>query len=113
MSEQDVTVGTGTETASNTAVSYGGPGEHAACDAEIARLRARLAEVRQVAVDFRNYYAGVLHPNAEALYHAVLQVIDRVPLGGQEQERSDEDEAASPVAAELPGQLPLPGTETP
>ena len=47
---------------------------------EIARLRARLAEVRQVAVDFRSHYAGVLHPNAEALYHAVLQVIDREPL---------------------------------
>ena len=51
---------------------------------------ARLAEVRQAAVTFRSVRAGVLHPEAEALWHAVIQVIDKVPLGGQEQERSEE-----------------------
>jgi hypothetical protein len=37
---------------------------------------ARLAEVRQVAVDFCRHHV-VLNPQAEALWHAVLQVIDR------------------------------------
>ena len=31
-------------TGSNATVSFGGPGDHAACDAEIARLRARCDE---------------------------------------------------------------------
>lgn len=33
------------ETGGNMAVSPGGPGDHAACDAEIARLRAKLAAI--------------------------------------------------------------------
>ena len=53
--------------------------------AVMERSGARLAEVRQSAVRFRSHYAGVLHPQAEALYHAILQVIDREPV-----ERSDE-----------------------
>jgi hypothetical protein len=37
---------------------------------------ARLAEVRQVAVNFARHHV-VLNPQAEALWHAVLQVTDR------------------------------------
>ncbi len=42
-----------------------------------AAAEARLAEVRQVAVNFRSHHGGILHPSAEALYHAVIQTIDR------------------------------------
>ena len=77
-------------------------------DDDRERAEARLAEVRQVAVAFRNHHAGVLSPQAEALYHAVIQVIDR-------DKRSDEGaETSFPVAAdpprpEMPGQVPFPG----
>ena len=45
---------------------------------------ARLAEIVQVVTTFRAHH-GSLHPQADALAHAVLQVIDKVPL-----ERGDE-----------------------
>jgi hypothetical protein len=58
--------GTGTETGSNTAVSPDTrPGQHAACDAEIARLQARaeaaetmLARVRNHCVSLTDRYMG-------------------------------------------------------
>jgi ubiquinone biosynthesis protein UbiJ len=41
------TVSFGAETTGNVAVSpAGNPGDHAACDAEIARLRAEIARLR-------------------------------------------------------------------
>jgi hypothetical protein len=78
---------------------------------------AALAEVRQVVADFSSHHAGVLNPQAEALYHAVLQVIDRKPLERGEGEAPAQPEQALPVAAEvappeIKGQLPFPGVET-
>lgn len=57
---------------------------------------ARLAEVRETIATFRAHYGGSLHPQADALAHAVLQVVDKVPLGGgDKQERDDEKEPGS------------------
>ncbi len=52
---------------------------------------ARLAEVRQAVTTFRSHYAGTLDDQAADVICAVLQVLDRVPLGTEE--RSDEKEA--------------------
>jgi hypothetical protein len=81
----------GTETAGSMSVSpLNAPGDHAACDAETARLRARadaaeakVAEMRQVAVTFRNRYAGTLGDQASDVICGVLQVADRTPLRAQ------------------------------
>ena len=73
----------------------------------VAAERARLAEVRQVAVAFRNHHAGVLSPQAEALYHAVIQVIDRDKISGEDAETSL-PVAADPLLPQLEGQLEFP-----
>ena len=72
------------------------PGAHAACDAEIARLRARLAAleaaVRQkVAREIRDRASSLWPPGMQRdqLYAAA----DVVARGGEGQERSDEKEA--------------------
>ena len=59
-------------------------------DAEVARLRATLAEVRQAVTTFRSHYAATLDDQASDVITAVLQVLDRVPL--ETQERSNEKE---------------------
>ena len=62
----------------------------------VAAERARLAEVRQVAVDFCRHHV-VLNPQAEALWHAVLQVIDRDKAAGPETPLSDAQHAIGQV----------------
>jgi hypothetical protein len=50
---------------------------------------AKLTEVRQVAVDFRSHHVA-LNPQAEALWHDVMQVIDRDKPGSEEGNGGDE-----------------------
>lgn len=67
----------GNTTSGNVAVSPGGPGDHAACDAEMARLRSRLAEVRQAVDTFLAVRGDSL--GAGDLAEAIRQVLDREP----------------------------------
>lgn len=89
----------GTETAGNMAVSYGGPGDHAACDAEMARLRERIAADPETPLSDALHTLGEVQRMAESMAESgdwterqcgrrILAVIG--PQGDMEK-RSDEE----------------------
>ena len=73
----------GETTAGNVAVSMGAPGDHMACDAEIARLRARLAAIAEL-VRLR-----MKAPGRSGMTRAAAGLILSLAEGSSEEEAGD------------------------
>lgn len=83
----EVIIGTGAESAGNTAISLENhPGQHAACDAEIARLRARLNGER-------DRIAAAVKARADELSRQAVHLLNQRGPGEREKGRRSLDTA--------------------